>query len=299
MNQSKSFSAVLDHVSDGVYMVDTQRRIGYWNKAAERITGFTAAEVLDRCCSDNILTHVDAKGIGLCNSLCPLAHSLADGRERQAVVFLHHKKGHRVPVHIGVQVLRSPKGKLLGAVETFRECSDVIALRSTIEQLKQWGCLDLESGLASRKVTEMKLEQRIQEIRRLGWPFGVLLVEIDLLDNVRKTFGKQGVSTAIRIAAQSVQNSLRAMDSVGRWDDRQFLAVVTNTTAAELEPVAERVRTIVESAYAQLPAGSLQVTISIGAATANERSTQRSLLRQANANLYASRTSGRNRVTVS
>ena len=299
MKNEKKFEAVLNHVSDGVYMVDQKRKIIYWNQAAERITGFSAAEVTGRCCADNILTHVDAKGRSLCSNLCPLAHSLVDGKDRDAVVYLHHKLGHRVPVHIGVQVLRNEKGKLVGAVETFRECSDVIALRSTIEQLKQWGCLDLESGLQSRKLAEMKLDQRIQETRRLGWPFGILLIEIDLLGEVRKTFGKQGVTKAVRIAAQSVQNTLRAMDTVGRWDEAQLLAIVANTTAAELEPVAERVRTIVESAYVHLPAGHLHVTVSIGAAGANDRSNQRSLLRQANANLYASRTNGRNRVTVS
>lgn len=44
--------AILEHLSDGVYFVDTNRVISYWNKGAERITGFKASEVIGRRCAD-------------------------------------------------------------------------------------------------------------------------------------------------------------------------------------------------------------------------------------------------------
>ena len=43
---------LLDQISDGVYFVDRDRRITYWNSGAERITGYTAAEVLGHSCSE-------------------------------------------------------------------------------------------------------------------------------------------------------------------------------------------------------------------------------------------------------
>ena len=55
-----SFSYIVDNLYDGLYVVDNDRTITYWNKAAERISGFSAEEVVGRKCSDNILTHVDA-----------------------------------------------------------------------------------------------------------------------------------------------------------------------------------------------------------------------------------------------
>ncbi len=73
------YHAILDNLYDGVYFVDRERKITYWNKGAERITGYSAGEVIGIRCSDNILMHVDTRGTLLCKDLCPLAATLLDG----------------------------------------------------------------------------------------------------------------------------------------------------------------------------------------------------------------------------
>jgi len=52
------YTDLLENLYDGVYFTDHDRKITFWNKAAERITGFTAGEVIGQHCSDNILIHV-------------------------------------------------------------------------------------------------------------------------------------------------------------------------------------------------------------------------------------------------
>ncbi len=289
---------IVNHVADGVYVVDMNRRIGLWNKAAERITGFTAKEVEGRGCADSVLTHTDCAGKSLCKGLCPVASTLADGKARQAVVNLHHKSGHRIPVHIDVSPVRNEQGQIIGAVETFRECSDVIAMRSAIEHLKHWGCIDVQSGLAARRIVEGRLAERQQEMQRYGWAFGILVIEIDMFKEVRARFGDDGLTAAIRMAGMCVSNSLRSLDTVGRWDDETFLAIVANTTATELAVIAERVRTMVDTAYKVSGDSEIHVTVSIGAAAADPRDNVASLLLKAQKCLYTSRTQGRNRVTI-
>jgi len=68
---------------DGIYFVNKERRIIYWNKAAQKITGYSHAEVVGRCCHDNILNHVDERGIVLCTVTCPLAATIKDGVSRE------------------------------------------------------------------------------------------------------------------------------------------------------------------------------------------------------------------------
>ena len=58
--------SLLDHFFDGVYVVDRQRRILFWNRSAENITGYRSDEVVGRCCADNILRHVTIDGDPLC-----------------------------------------------------------------------------------------------------------------------------------------------------------------------------------------------------------------------------------------
>ena len=62
---------ILDNLYDGVYIVDKDRRIHYWNKAAEELTGYSASGLLGSCCNDNILNHVDEAGNKLCSDDCP------------------------------------------------------------------------------------------------------------------------------------------------------------------------------------------------------------------------------------
>ncbi len=81
------YCGLLDQVSDGVYFVTRDRRITYWNAGAERITGYTAAEVVGHSCSEGILQHVNELGRQLCLHGCPLAGVMKDGRPREAHVY--------------------------------------------------------------------------------------------------------------------------------------------------------------------------------------------------------------------
>ncbi len=78
------YKAILDHLCDGIYFVDRNRAITYWNRGAERISGYPAQAVLGRCCADNLLMHVDEQGDRLCNcSRCPLKQTMSDGVPRE------------------------------------------------------------------------------------------------------------------------------------------------------------------------------------------------------------------------
>src|SRR5512142_1670458 len=120
MTEEKDFyKDIIDNLYDGVYFVDRDRVITYWNKGAERITGYKAAQVIGRACRDNVLNHVTADGTELCDAECPLAACMWDGKVREADVFLHHADGHRVPVLGRAAPLRDEAGNITGAVETF------------------------------------------------------------------------------------------------------------------------------------------------------------------------------------
>src|SRR5919201_4789343 len=87
------YKRLLESLHDGVYFVDRQRRILFWNDSAARITGYTSEETVGHVCHDRLLSHVDATGQPLCKAHCPLSATMADGRGREAQVFLRHKAG--------------------------------------------------------------------------------------------------------------------------------------------------------------------------------------------------------------
>lgn len=127
-DEQLKFSApqILQAINDGVYVTDRQRRIIYWNKAAERITGWRAEEVLGKSCHDNVLCHVDKDGHLLCfDEHCPLhrAMSTASASSTPSLVFAMTKEGHRVPVKVNVAPIIDSQGTVIGGVEIFRDCS--------------------------------------------------------------------------------------------------------------------------------------------------------------------------------
>jgi PAS domain S-box-containing protein len=113
------YGRLLDGISDGVYFMDRDRIIRYWNRGAERITGFNKEEVIGTACRDNVLMHVDDAGTSLCLAeLCPALGTIMDGQEREAEVYLHHKEGYRLPVIARISPIRDDSGNITGAHRT-------------------------------------------------------------------------------------------------------------------------------------------------------------------------------------
>jgi len=107
---------VLDNLYDGVYLVDKNRKILYWNKAAEEITGYLSSEVVGTSCQDNKLNHVDSKGKNYCKDECPLLAIFNDGEMKELEIFLHHKEGYRIPIYAKVIPYKNEEGDLVGAL---------------------------------------------------------------------------------------------------------------------------------------------------------------------------------------
>lgn len=115
---------LLDSLADGVYVTDRQRAIIFWNRAAARITGWSAEDVVGRTCSDNLLNHIDVDGHELCGQdFCPLHRAMVTGESSAASVMVSakHKDGRRVPVEVSVAPIRSGSGEVVGGIEVFRD----------------------------------------------------------------------------------------------------------------------------------------------------------------------------------
>jgi diguanylate cyclase (GGDEF)-like protein/PAS domain S-box-containing protein len=289
---------LVENMHDGVYFVDRERRITYWNKGAERITGYAAAEVVGKSCADNILVHVDAIGRQLCQGSCPLVASMADGAAHEAEVFLHHKQGHRLPVWVRTSPLLDGQGRYSGAVEMFTEISSRQALAQQVEDLTKLALIDPLTGIPNRRYLETQLHARLEELRRSGAGFGLLFMDIDHFKQVNDRCGHDAGEQVLTTVANTLSFSVRPFDLVCRWGGEEFAGLFPHTDEATLRRLAERLRVLV--AHSRVAAGSatLGVTISIGGSVANPEDSAATLVKRADTLMYASKAGGRNRVTV-
>src|SRR6266540_687559 len=169
------FREVLDNLYEGVYFVDRDHTILYWNKGAERLTGYSSTEVMGVPCWNQLLMHVDTNGSGLCLNGCPLHKSMKDGVQSEDDLYLRHKNGHRVPVRMRILPVRSDDGNVIGAIEILIDNSEKMHSLETIEDLQRKVFLDPLTGLANRRYINTGLPARFDEMSRYGWQFGVIM----------------------------------------------------------------------------------------------------------------------------
>lgn len=118
---------ILDSIADGVFTVDQQWFITSFNRAAERITGFSREEAIGQKCFDVFRTNI-------CQSACALRETMESGDEVVARrINILNRRGEVVPVSVSTAVLRDEQGQVVGGVETFRDLSAIELLRREID----------------------------------------------------------------------------------------------------------------------------------------------------------------------
>jgi diguanylate cyclase (GGDEF)-like protein/PAS domain S-box-containing protein len=287
----------LDSLFDGVYFVDTERRIIYWNAGAERISGYSRADVVGSCCADNLLRHVDADGHELCLDGCPLAATISDGIFREANVFLHHKLGHRVPVSVRTSPVRDKLGVIVGAVEIFCDNSGSVQVLQEYERLKQEEFLDVLTRVGNRRFGEMTLSTRMYDLHANGIHFGVLFMDIDHFKEVNDRYGHQIGDDVLTMVATSISNSLRKIDVVARWGGEEFIAILPGASRVVIKLISERIRMLMENSFVVVGDDKVNVTISIGATISRIDDNVSTIVSRADELMYRSKGNGRNRVT--
>jgi PAS domain S-box-containing protein len=118
---------ILDNVAEGVFTVDRDWRIEYFNRAAEKITGVPREKAVGRRCCEVFQSSI-------CDTICPLRHTLETGEPVvNRAAFLVDGRGQKLPISISTTVLRDEAGHLVGGVETIRDLSQVEELRKQLE----------------------------------------------------------------------------------------------------------------------------------------------------------------------
>jgi diguanylate cyclase (GGDEF)-like protein/PAS domain S-box-containing protein len=290
---------LLDHLYDGVYFVDRERKITFWNRAAERITGYSAGEVIGTCCQDNLLNHVDADGNSLCEGRCPLVKATEEGVPIEAEVFLHHKDGHRVPVAVRINPLRNQKGEILGSVELFEDLSEKTGILLQLEELRRQAQVDSLTGLASRGFLENEIESQLEELRRYGRTFGVLFLDADNFKTINDNYGHGFGDQVLKMVAANLKSICRPFDIFGRWGGEEFVGLVRNVKISELAAIGERLRMLIEKSFLPLANEKISITVSVGATLARKDDCLKSLVLRADQLMYQSKQRGKNCLTVS
>ncbi|MDF1617940.1 sensor domain-containing diguanylate cyclase [Petrocella sp. FN5] len=297
MDKRILYENLLNYVYEGMYFVDVDRKITFWNQGAERITGYKAEEVVGSYCYDNILNHVDEKGNKLCFGGCPLHATIKDGKNRDAHVYLQHKSGSRINVKVRTTPIIE-NGKNIGAVELFIEEVDKFAEFFELVELREIAYRDQLTGLPNRRFLDENLMYQMEMARKLDVSVGIAFIDIDFFKKVNDTYGHLMGDETLKVLAKTLTKGLRTSDIVGRWGGEEFILILPNSDSISLEVLCEKLRMLVENSSVDRSNTDLKITISIGATIMRKSDTLESIINRADCLLYESKENGRNRVTI-
>ena len=295
--RSDLHETVVENLFDGVYYVDRKRTITYWNPAAERITGYEAESVVGRRCFDDILGHVDDAGRKLCQTACPLVRAMAQRRGQDAEMYLHHRDGHRVPVHVRCQPIRDPDGTVVGAVEIFNEDSAYRDAVSRIATLEQLSSTDTLTALANRRTAELSLRSRLHDVKEASWPLGLLFADIDHFKRFNDEHGHAIGDEVLQVVGRSLTAGLRESDLAARWGGEEFVILTAASDQEQIETLGRRLCSLVAASTISVGGDQLSVTLSMGATLAEPSDTVETLVERADAAMYTSKSNGRDQLT--
>lgn len=297
---TKSFcSMVLNQVQDGVTCLSRDRKVLFWNKAAEQMTGFESSEILGKQCFEDLSLFVDREGVNICRERCPVELTLKDGTIRSLDVYLRHKNGFRVPAALRIIPVFKEDGAIIGAVETFADTGPKVTVPLSVAELEKMGLLDTETGVANKQFLEMTLKVRLEEFQRYGVPFAVIYVDIDNFTKTLEKFGRFNGSKILRTVARTLLKNVRYFDIVGRWNTEEFLVVLLNIDESRLDIVANKLRLLVAESYITTETGMLNATVSLGASIVQRYDSVEALIKRTEQLMLHSKWLGKNRVSLS
>jgi diguanylate cyclase len=148
--------------------------------------------------------------------------------------------------------------------------------------------------LGNRRAFEDELGRRLDEFRRQGRIFSVIMGDVDHFKNFNDSYGHQTGDEVLRGVARLIRRKLREMDLVARYGGEEFSLVLPGTPLADACKVAMRIQDAIAALRWTHEGQDLGVTVSFGVAEAREADDFVSLLKRTDTALYASKQNGRN-----
>lgn len=296
MKNESLYLEIINNLCDGVYFVDTERRITFWNKAAEEITGYKKEEIVGQCCQSNLLNHIDKDGRPLCLLGCPLYAAMIDGHQRKDEIFLRHKNGHRIPILVNIFPITEDEN-IVGAIEIFTPKSPIVYEDDLIERLSNLAMNDQLTGISNRKKLQSYIEYRLHEMKRFHNKFCVAFMDIDDFNNFNDMYGHETGDAVLTAVAKSIMHIIRKDDLFGRWGGAEFIGIFEIKNDYEAVLIAEKMRILVSKSEIPHEDSNLSVTASLGVTMARDDDTVDSIVKRIDSLTRTSKQKNKNCVT--
>ncbi|HXA28051.1 MAG TPA: EAL domain-containing protein [Candidatus Angelobacter sp.] len=279
--------------TDAFIGMDEAGLITAWNPAAERMFGWTSAEVEGRSLVDTIIPkqHRSAHRRGVARFLAdPDGHStLGPPRELSGL----HRDGHKFPAELSISAV-NVRGRFafMGFVR------DITERVAAADQLRKLALEDPLTALPTRALLVDRLASALARRGRSNQELAVFFIDLDHFKSVNDSLGHATGDRVLKTIAERLRGAVRPGDTVARFGGDEFVILCEDMGSEAVLALADRLGSII-ALPVHMGAQGTVVTASIGVALAPRAAVEpESLIRDADAAMYRAKDRGRARCEI-
>ena len=273
-NNPRVFETAVDSLDVGGYLVDRHRKIVYWNRGEERISGYLRQDVTRRFCRE--CNRTKTRPFSAARIARWLAACATDRRARRQCIYVI-ERAIECPCACA-RCLSAMKKEIFAGRQRFS--SNAASFRDPNVGKMSWPNMDAWTKQRNCRIASSWLRTCADKwiCSRHGLPFGVLRIQPNRLQLFQSAHGHEAVRSILRVLAHTMKEVLRATDFLGRWEGDQFLAILPMCADNFIEKIGHRLKATVSGSGIHWWGDRLSVPVGVAATSATAGDTVESIV---------------------
>lgn len=268
---------VLNNVNACIYMKDRDYRFSYINSCTAELFGTTPDAVVGKNLSEVFSQEVTENFIELDSKV------FESGVQQSAEEVITTPDG----IHHSYWSTKVPIKDCDGEIRSYIGISTDITELRTIDSL---------TGIKNRRVLDIELNNQFSIYKRYGHEYSLILGDVDYFKKINDNYGHAEGDKVLKLIAQTLTDSIRETDILGRWGGEEFVLICPDTRAEQAGSLAEKLRKSIEVLDTGL--GHV-ISISFGVAQIQATDTDSyAIVNHADQQMYQAKSKGRNQVSI-
>jgi diguanylate cyclase (GGDEF)-like protein/PAS domain S-box-containing protein len=252
--QSRVWAVIGEHCSEGIVVCDTEQRIVFVNPAFERVTGYSACEVIGK--TPRILRSGQQNE----QFYSRMWRTVLETGAWAGEICNRRKNGDLYIEWLSFAVVRDSRGNVAHYVGVF---ADLTRRKRVEDQVRHLASHDELTQLPNRSLLAEHLGVLLAAKQPDNGKVALLMIDLARFKNINESLGHEAGDLSLQVIASRISSSRRRSDFIARFDGDKFAIVLTDITASDADLVARKILAAIEKPF-MLGGREIETSASVG-----------------------------------